>query len=645
MADLIVFRPRETLDAEAALRDYVLFARDQLTTFGNDLPFDENVWDITAHALKPGRTNEKTRLRFSRLGEPSRKEFRPLRDPFLSFAKAYIRHENTVKPTTRFDWHMSALRALEAALAESGTRPNPVDANPDVFNRAAQQLYNSVSPSTAYSTALHLQHLSARLVEFQIAKVRIPWTSFIRIPSNTSTRLGPEFDRRRKARLPTDAALAAIPQIYRQAAQPVDILSTAIIALLLCTPSRITEVLALPNDCEHKPGPDNYGLRWRPLKRADPMIKWVPTSMRFLAEEALEKIRAVTEPARLLAKWYEQHPNRIFLPTHLEHLRAQTYLSSRNVAAILGMTCTDSALKWCHCHAIETTLRQGRFWVRFDDIERQVVAELPPGFPRLPGTDLRYSEALFLVRMHEFHPISATRPCNFSPVNYSQIKDQLVSRGKRSQSSIFTRHGFAEPDGSPIMIRTHQFRHWLNSLAQQSGLSQLDIAKWSGRKDIHQNAAYDHEPADDILARIRDATGNTEKALGPLATLPERLPMTQEEFARLRFPTALTTDIGSCTHDWTMPVCPKFIDCINCEDLLFEKTPESRSRIRDLYQRTKSLLDKAKRMAQKQYAGANRWEDTQRAALARYDLLLAILDDPDVPDGTIFQLPPGKLPE
>lgn len=118
--------------------------------------------------------------------------------------------------------------------------------------------------------------------------------------------------------------------------------------------------------------------------------------------------------------------------------------------------------------------------------------------------------------------------------------------------------------------------------------------------------------------------------------------MTLEEFARLRVSTALKTYTGYCIHDWRMTPSPLHGHCIDCEDHVYEKTAESVSRIRSLYQVTKSLLDQAECAAREHNAGAKKWEDKHRATLARIGQLLAILEDPAVPDGTFFQLPPGK---
>ncbi len=86
-------------------------------------------------------------------------------------------------------------------------------------------------------------------------------------------------------------------------------------------------------------------------------------------------------------------------------------------------------------------------------------------------------------------------------------------------------------------------------------MSQLDIAKWSGRKDIRQNAAYDHVTPDQMLQKIRDAVGDETQMFGPLAELPKRALIPRDEFARLKVPTAHTTDLGFCIHDFTMSPC------------------------------------------------------------------------------------------
>jgi hypothetical protein len=107
---------------------------------------------------------------------------------------------------------------------------------------------------------------------------------------------------------------------------------------------------------------------------------------------------------------------------------------------------------------------------------------LPKGFPVLdPDTGLKYSDALFICRTDELGKRKASYNWMIEPISIDQINDGLGGRSAYGFASIFSRLGFAEPDGSPIKITTHQFRHYLNTLAQSGCMSQLDVAKWSGR--------------------------------------------------------------------------------------------------------------------------------------------------------------------
>ena len=650
MAKVFDFRPRKELDAEANLQEFVRYARDELTTFGSDLLFADNCWDISDHVVSAGRPNHRIRLRFSQIEGGLKKNFVAMREPFLSFAKAYVRFQQAHSPINMLASVLAALRVLEAALAASGKPPNPVDAGPGVFNRAAGILTEHNGDQHAYKAARQLERISAFLIEYRLVTVRLPWTSFVDSPVKVNERVGPEFDRRRQTKLPSQAALTALPQIYRKATHPGDILGSAVAALLLCAPSRISELLSLPLQCEHRArdpetGEELYGLRWWPAKGADPMLKWVIPSMQFLAKDALKKVRTVTEPARALARWYENNPDKLYLPNDLEHLRKREHLTLTEVSEILGLKRLASAWAWCKAKKIEQQRRQGLNWIQFDDVERHVLKDLPKGFPFLPGTGMRFQDALFVFRKQEIGSHQSTSACCFAPVSYRQIELLLGSKSVRGARSIFSNHGFFEPDGGPIELKTHQLRRYLNTLAQQGGLSQLDIAKWSGRKDIRQNETYDYETSGEILEKIRDAIGDDAQMVGPLANLPDPLPISREEFASERVPTAmLTTDAGVCIHDWSMLPCQHHRHCIDCEDHVYEKTPKTLARIRALRDDALSLLRMAEKAAQEPIAGVNRWIEKQRATYKRYQAVHTVIDDPNVQEGTFVQLPTGEKP-
>jgi len=200
-----------------------------------------------------------------------------------------------------------------------------------------------------------------------------------------------------------------------------------------------------------------------------------------------------------------------------------------------------------------------------------------------------------------------------------------------------------EPDGSPINLSTHQFRHYLNTLAQAGGLSQLDIAKWSGRKDIRQNAAYDHVTPGQMVQKIRDAIGDDSTMFGPLAELAKKTLIPRDEFARLVVPTAHTTELGYCIHDYTMSPCQQHRDCIHCTDLICVKGDEEKERrLRQQLEEARDLLRRADEATKDGYYGSDRWLEHHASTVERLSQLCSIIDDPKVPIGAVIQLSPPK---
>lgn len=317
-------------------------------------------------------------------------------------------------------------------------------------------------------------------------------------------------------------------------------------------------------------------------------------------------------------------------------------LTMDEVRQILFLYCNNrnSARQWCLENEVPLTKEGRLLQARFSDVEKAAVALLPPGFPFLnEELGLKYSEALILVRRNELHPARATFNSVIEPVNVNQVNSALGARSEHGFESMFDRLGFKESDGSPVEMTTHQFRHYLNTLAQAGGLSQLDIAKWSGRVDIRQNEAYDHVSADEMVAKIRLSIGVESKMFGPLAKLPKNIPISRDEFARLKIPTAHTTDFGFCVHDYTMMPCEQNADCINCNEHVCVKGDEHKAAmVKRRLEEAQDLLERAKAAMADGYYGADRWMEHHQKTVVRLTQLAAILDDPSVPAGSIIQL-------
>lgn len=648
MAQLIVFKPKAELDADGNLRGFIETCRNELTTFGSNLRFEENVWDVTESLALKGLGNMRNRLVFSTLTSVNDAEPVSMAEPFLSFAKAYMLYMQGLRPTKNIGARITALRSLETALRENGGEPNPTRMDMLVFNRAAQIIGERYSESSAYRAGGLLVMLATFLSDSKLTIVPISWRNHLRRPRD-SVRVGKEFDERRQEKMPSEAALESLPKVFRLATEPADVIVSSVAAILCSAPDRISEVLMLPVDCEvwpktRKNSNEVYGLRWWPAKGADPMVKWIMPSMTSVVQEAIDKIRRQTNEARRIAKWYEENPGKIYLTQEFEHLRAKEWLIMQDVANVFGFSDKSAANLWCRSKALRLGKSGTTCIVQFVEVEKAALAMLPKRFPYLdPECGLKYCDALLVIRRNETGTQRGTYRCVIEPVSYGQIIRGLGGSTKYGFASIFSRFGFTEPDGGPIKIATNQFRHYLNTLAQAGGMSQLDIAKWSGRKDIHQNAAYDHVTPNQMLQKIRDAVGDESQMFGPLAELPKKVMISRDEFARLRVPTAHTTDLGFCIHDYTMSPCQLHRDCINCEDLVCVKGDvEKTQRLRQTLEETRDLKARAEQAVSNEYAGSDRWLEHHTVTVDRLTQLCSIMDDPKVPDGAVVQLSPPR---
>jgi hypothetical protein len=104
-------------------------------------------------------------------------------------------------------------------------------------------------------------------------------------------------------------------------------------------------------------------------------------------------------------------------------------------------------------------------------------------------------------------------------------------------------------------------------------------------------------------------------------------------------PTAHTTDLGFCIHDYTMSPCQLHMDCIHCEDLICVKgDKEKMQRLRQRLEEARELHTHALQAVGEGYAGSDRWLEHHHSTVERLTQLCSIMDDPTVPVGAVVQL-------
>ena len=661
MTEVINFRPRSSYDANTNLKNFISYAK-KLKPLGIDQPFEANSWSARG-VLLISNVHSDRRIHFGATVEDvvSNKRVRQprsnkegLQEPFLSFAKALISYNYAISPSTSVGDHLMILKFLQQALKKLTGTVCPTEITPAVLNYTCQQLVENYS--SAYCRSIHLQKIYSTMTELGLVSAPTVWRSFVKCPRNDVRRSGVEFDHLRISKLPSPVALDALAHIFNNPKDKLDIAITSVCAILLCAPDRISEALASPVNCiakaELSRGSNNQGLslRWFPAKGGLPMLKQVVASMADVAIRAVDKLNKLGEQARAVARWYEMNPTKIYLPFHLEHLRFKEFISKNEIGLILGdgKFHPKTIEKWIARNIPEhksTKTHRARLndpYFPFKAVEKAVLALLPFGFPVLNmRTGLRFSEALCIC-LHGELSNDAPYICLIQQITESMVT--LRFGGRSYGDSIFEKHGLTEENGDPLYIKSHMFRHYLNTLAKSGGMSDIEGDKWAGRKTASHSRTYDHHSDRDVLADIKLAIAKNKPMVGPLLNMDKRMLFNRNEFAKIRVISAHTTELGYCLHDFASLPCQIHGDHINCNEHVYIKgDAEKEKELRRLQFETHALLDKAKKALSEKEYGADAWVKHQRLVIEKTAQVLKIMDDPNIAMGSILQ-PSGIKP-
>lgn len=455
-------------------------------------------------------------------------------------------------------------------------------------------------------------------------------------------------------------AYSALAHVFRHAETFADKLMSSVSVICSSIPIRAHEVLQLREDCEvwqdtslkrldldhvqHEEDSTTYGIRVWPGKGAPPQVKPVPKTMVSAVQDAVQRLRDLCRGAREIAAWYEAHPGRLWLPPELSHLRDNELITLESLGTVLGLDKKNSVNKWLSGNPVvqQVSGGDGSRWVRFSDVQRILLNSMPSNFPWFNGDQTQpYSSTLIVVRRNEIHATRATVPCVLGVCTVLTFEHWLSGHDNGRKPSVFARWGFTERDGSPIEITTQSFRHWLNTVAQLRGMSDLDIAKWSGRNPS-QNQSYNHVTSDETLSQIRERLEDND-GRGPLfeAASSERInkPISRQTFLNSQIGSAHTTDFGACIHDFSLLPCQMFGNCLGCAENVFIKGDKThQDKIEQHLELAIKQLEQSRQAEAEEIYGADRWTQDHVKRIERIRAILAIHGDVSIPDGTVINL-------
>lgn len=635
MANIIQFAPRRDVDARDNLAEFIRQCRCELTVFGTELQWEANSWPSAG--VNFGNLSQKSRVLDTN---------KVMQQPLLEFSKAYLRYQQGHKPT-KTKQEMPALKCLERALITYFGRADISDLNVAVLDQAATLAREKLSPGQAYHSGRELERLSVFVSEKRLIAARLDWKNPNKRPTDT-VRTGEKARQRREEKLPNDVALNALAEIFASnPTLPRDIFTSSVCAMLLCAPSRVSEILSLSADCEvwdkKRDGKAVYGWRFHPGKGGAPFVKWIPESMETLAQEAIRRIRLLTTEARSIAQWHEENPNHFYRHKDCPDVAEEQPLSIVESCLAIGVPVDD--IRYCRSQLLRFGLSDKENGNTLSTLNKWVERKLPEDFPWYDKErDLRYAGALFCLKAKQLRSDMPASPITVWKPTANTVNDDLATPEEKdgyARTSIFDRNGYNCEGGVPLKMTSHQPRHLINTMAQRGGLSQSEIARWSGRVDMKQNRAYDHMTEFELVDMLRshDESLSLDLPLEEIAAqVAAKLPMTRQEFNALTIPTAHITEYGFCPHDFAMMPCQRFRDCLNCTEHVCIKGDCRLERIRRRYEDVLRLKNQAVQEMNDGSAGADRWFEIQDMTEKRLKELIGILENPEIPDGAIVRL-------
>lgn len=580
----------------------------------------------------------KNKIKFTKLSNNARHN-ELMSNDFIDFAKLYIASECISESISKINVCIFALRILECALESLLLRGiSTIDFN--VLDESIRVISNKYSKDRAYKGGREIEKIILFLVKHNLTFKNIHlWKNPLKPDMEYFL-----YDGRYKhsKKMPSELALNIFAEIF---SQPLDhkrdILTTSVVALLISAPSRISEILALPANCyiteDTQHGDTKYGLRFWAGKGYGGDIKWIVSTMAPVTKKAIERILSLTVKSRDFARLMELDFTQFHKRTKFSSFSEEHLLSKEQVAELLSdkkhsRNDSDRLLR-------NLTLKRKDFSYSIKTLWQELQSRLPENFPWYDKSkNLKYSDLLFLFFRNTFHKRHSESLIQLYHPNYHFFSQDIYY--KKTMKNIFQRHGYTNENGGNIYFTSHQIRHLLNTIAQRKGLTEEEIAKWSGRANPLQNRVYNHRSDEEILEKFESLQSETENySINNQLTISD--PLTRESYLSIGHSAVHTTEFGYCVHDYTISPCEKFRDCINCsEQICIKGCSGSLDRLRTRLLDTEQLIEKVTSEAdnQDQDLGRDRWLTFHLKTKERLQELIGILENKDIPNNSFIRL-------
>lgn len=512
----------------------------------------------------------------------------------ISSAVRSFRLLHTADVPTLFDVDQVSLRAIENQLLDTARH----------------------KPSTSKLALESLQDL-CRTVDLLSSKEVLPNLSF-NIQNETRNVLLALRDSSRKRWRESrasllDARIEALSEAFNALFSDdarlmgADRVALAMMGLEMCAPSRVNEILCMSIDdhvtiddyaqrADHKDTDSLHAVHQMLLitVKGSKGAQWSPkpvlSFMISFFHYCIDVIKAHGTRSRMLVSWYREHPNSLYLPPELEHLRG-TDISRRDIVKILyldaskrltskGLTGAGELVFAALKHTIRKVPNQGAGTKAHKMVDALPWTALEEYLLHKARAAMAKCRAVTRLNHYKGDLSKMLFLCDYTDNNYQPYLPsaanfvRLGARLKRAPKSItksptlFARLGITIPVNGTIQIAeidTHDPRRWLTTMALRYGekLSNVLINKWANRLSLSQLEAYNYLPQEETA----DASAMPD--VNELQDLTKGLAATQ----RISAATGFTPEIVT-VHDAGISVTSMEAICKAAESRPVARTAE-----------------------------------------------------------------------
>ena len=640
MNNTIFFQVHE--NPKSSLENFITFCRNKLTAFGSDC-WDNNQWRDTFNLH-----NIQVRFSTDRVKSTSY-QYEPLSEPFIDFAKAYIRYVYSQQPVRQLSRHLESLRMVEMALYNVKDNCDILQLDNLVINEVETLVLKKYKKDTESVNKLgyQLEKLFDFCRENGITPNLSLWNNPYKRPRDLTILLDERGKEYRSSKMPTDEEMMLVAKLFHDAPNldKETEYYTAVMALLMVAPSRCSELMSLSVNCleweEDSLGNKQLGIRWIPAKNGKEGLKWVPSCMQDIVVEAVKRLTNISSLAREAAKFAEENPNILMLfnkDLATAHSLYKKHLTKSEIAEVLDIDSKNS----CNTKWFKNLISENDGIITYEILGKFLYKKYTSKFNNWPYVDkhksVKVSEALLLFRENEFHDDFSPKRFSFVLPTVNQINDRFCYSETRPKTSLWEKHCIGTSKGEFIRLPSHNARHWLSTKAERGGMDELTLANWAGRARVADNKAYDHRTEEEKSEAVRDLLISEDISI--LDKIHLNLPVTYEDLGKDRIGITTVTEIGICEHDYAMSPCSRHGDCETCKELVCIKGLESSLGI--LKQREIQLteqLSKAKEHHRIGVFGADRWISNLWWRLTHIKTKIKFLENSEIPNGSLLRMP------